>query len=189
MDLSASATAFGLIFLAELGDKTQLTAMALATRYPWGPAFAGIALAFAALNLAAVTVGGVLFALVPLLWIQVGAAALFAAFGIAALRSGADGGTGQEVVGSGRPLATAFLMILMAELGDKTQLATAGLAAREGAPAAVFLGSTLALWGVSLLGILLGRQLTRLVPLRQVQRAGGVLFLVFAVATVWQALD
>jgi putative Ca2+/H+ antiporter (TMEM165/GDT1 family) len=50
-------TTFALIFVAELGDKTQLTAMALALRYPWKRIFVGIALAFVVLNLAAVAVG------------------------------------------------------------------------------------------------------------------------------------
>lgn len=83
---------------------------------------------------------------------------------------------------------SAFGLIFVAELGDKTQLATAGLAAQQGAPLEVFAGSSLALWSVSLLGIFLGRQLTRYVPLRWVHRAGGVLFLLFSALTVVQAL-
>lgn len=190
MDLNATSLlgAFGLIFLAELGDKTQLTAMALAARYPWRRIFLGIALAFAVLNLAAVTVGTLLFQLVPLPWIRMGAAALFAGFGVAALRAGAASAEDAEVR-RGRPFVTAFLMILMAELGDKTQLATAGLAAQDGAPVEVFVGSSVALWSVSLLGIFLGRQLTRWVPLHRVQQAGGVLFLVFAGISAYQALS
>jgi len=180
--------AFGLIFLAELGDKTQLTAMALATRYPWRKIFLGIVLAFAVLNLVAVTVGSVLFALVPLLWIHLAAAALFGGFGIAALRAPSEAAAANEVR-VGRPFATAFLMILMAELGDKTQLATAGLAAQDGAPVEVFIGSSVALWSVSLLGIFLGRQLIKRLPLQRIQQAGGFLFLAFAGISLWQAFQ
>jgi putative Ca2+/H+ antiporter (TMEM165/GDT1 family) len=140
------------------------------------------------LNLAAVTVGSVLFAFVPLFWIRLGAGALFAAFGVSALRGAPDGGEEAGEMKAGRPIATAFFMILLAEFGDKTQLATAGLAAQEGAPAEVFAGSSLALWTVSFLAVLVGRQLTRYVPLRHVQRAGGLLFIAFAAASFYQAL-
>jgi putative Ca2+/H+ antiporter (TMEM165/GDT1 family) len=180
--------AFGLIFLAELGDKTQLTAMALATRYPWRKIFLDIVLAFAVLNLAAVTVGSVLFALVPLLWIHLTAAALLGGFGIAALRAPSEAAAASDVR-EGRPFVTAFLMILMAELGDKTQLATAGLAAQDGAPVEVFIGSSIALGSVSLLGIFLGRQLIKHLPLQRIQQAGGFLFLVFAGKSLWQAFQ
>jgi len=188
MDFAAFASAFGLIFVAELGDKTQLAAMTLATRYPWQKIFLGIALAFVVLNLAAVTVGTLLFAWIPVLWLQLGTAVLFAGFGVASLRSRVDAGEQPAGGATGRPFVAAFLLILVAELGDKTQLATAGLAAQQGAPLEVFAGSSLALWSVSLLGIFLGRQLTRYMPLRWVHRAGGVLFLLFAALTVTQAL-
>ncbi len=191
MDTGALLSSFGLVFVAELGDKTQFAAMALAARYPWRRVFLGIALAFALLNLAAVTVGQVLFAYVPIDWIRLGAAALFGAFGVASLRAGGleEGAGAGAADAHGRPATAAFLMILMAELGDKTQLATAGLAAQQGAPLEVFCGSSLALWSVSLVAIFLGRQLTRWVSLRRLQQAGGVLFLLFAAAALYQALS
>ncbi|GAB4267797.1 MAG: TMEM165/GDT1 family protein [Deferrisomatales bacterium] len=188
MNVPAFLSAFGLIFLAELGDKTQLTALALATRYPWRRVFVGVALAFAVLNAAAVTVGGALFAFVPLLWIQLGAAALFAAFGIASFRTPDETEESPAKGRAGRPVLTAFWMILVAELGDKTQLATAGLAAQAGAPLEVFAGSSLALWAVSLLGLLAGRHLAGRLPLRRLQQAGGCVFLLFAAASLWEAL-
>jgi putative Ca2+/H+ antiporter (TMEM165/GDT1 family) len=78
-------------------------------------------------------------------------------------------------------------MILLAELGDKTQLVTTSLAAQHDAIFAVFSGSTLALWAVSLLGIFLGRQLTRFVPLSVIHKAAGVLFLLFGGIILYQA--
>ena len=80
-------------------------------------------------------------------------------------------------------------MILLAELGDKTQLVTASLAAQHDAPLAVFAGSTLALWSVSLLGIFAGRQLTRVIPLAYIHKAAGFLFLIFGVVILYQALS
>jgi putative Ca2+/H+ antiporter (TMEM165/GDT1 family) len=188
VDSASFWAAFGLIFVAELGDKTQLIAVALATRYRWERVFLGIAAAFVVLNLAAVTVGSVLFSHVPLFWIRLGAGALFAVFGVSALRAVPGDGEEAGELRAGRPIVTAFVMILFAELGDKTQLATASLAAQKGALAEVFAGSSLALWSVSLVAVLVGRQLTRYVPLRHVRRAGGILFLAFAAASFYQAL-
>lgn len=182
---------FGLIFLAELGDKTQLTALALALRYPWKKIFIGIAAAFALLNLAAVVVGKLLFLLLPIFWVTMVSALLFLFFGFTTLRQacsiGDDDGPPPTAAGAVR---TAFVMIFMAELGDKTQLVTASQAARHsaslGGMGMVFAASTLALLLVSLLGIFAGKQLVRVIPLCWIHRAAGVMFLLFGVATLWK---
>lgn len=181
------ATTFGIIFLAELGDKTQLTAMALAARYPWKKVFVGIALAFAVLNLGAVLLGKALFALFPLFWTKLASAALFLYFGVTTLLHSEPGKDARGVTASGA-VRTAFLMILLAELGDKTQLVTLSLAAQYDAPLTVFCASTLALWLVSLLGIFLGRQLVRFIPLPYIHRAAGVLFLLFGGVLMYKTL-
>ena len=192
MTLAQFLSTFGIVFLAELGDKTQLTAMTLATHYPWKKVFLGIAAAFALLNLAAVFVGKILFVFLAPFWIQLLSAGLFLFFGINS-RLEKSFNEGEEEDGEKRfarkgPVATAFFMILLAELGDKTQLGTASLAAQQ-PPLAVFLGSTLALWTCSLIGIFLGRQLTRFIPLFWIHRAAGLLFLVFAGHNVWLAFS
>lgn len=181
---------FGIIFLAELGDKTQLTAMTLAVKFPWKKTFIGIAAAFALLNVGAVAAGKLLFAVLPLFWIKLASAILFIFFGAATLRgAGFDArqeeAEEQRLTGRG-PVVTSFVMILMAELGDKTQLVTASLAAQHDAILAVFAGSTLALWSVSLLGIFAGRQLTRFIPLPLIHKAAGCLFIIFGVAIAYQ---
>ena len=112
---------------------------------------------------------------------------LFLYFGYSTLRHGCD--SDDDGSGPPRPAATAartaFIMIFMAELGDKTQLVTASQAAQHSASlsgmAAVFASSTLALWSVSLLGIFAGKQLVRFVPLCWIHRAAGFMFLVFGV--------
>jgi len=188
MDFAVFLSSFGIIFLAELGDKTQLTAMALATRYPWKKIFVGIAAAFALLNLGAVLIGKLLFAVLPIFWIKLVSGGLFLFFGITTLRAYSGGEEeGPKRASARGPILTAFLMILLAELGDKTQLVTTSLAAQHNAPLAVFTGSTLALWSVSLLGIFLGRQLIRVIPLATIHKAAAVLFLIFGAAVLWQA--
>jgi putative Ca2+/H+ antiporter (TMEM165/GDT1 family) len=191
VNFSTFLSTFGLIFLAELGDKTQLTAMALALRYPWKRIFIGIAAAFAVLNLAAVLVGRVLFMLLPLFWVTLASALLFLYFGYSTLRNACDS---EEDDGppptAADAVRTAFLMIFMAELGDKTQLVTASQAAQHSASltgmVGVFTASTLALWLVSLIGIFAGKQLVKVVPLCWIHRTAGILFLVFGLAMGWR---
>lgn len=184
-------TTFALIFVAELGDKTQLTAMALALRYPWKRIFVGIALAFVVLNLAAVAVGKVLFLMLPRFWVSLVAALLFLYFGVSTLRNAcADEDDDVPPSTAVSAIRTAFIMIFMAELGDKTQLVTASQAAVHSASrigmAAVFTASTLALWLVSLLGIFAGKQLVRHIPVCWIHRTAGGMFLLFGGVMLWQ---
>jgi putative Ca2+/H+ antiporter (TMEM165/GDT1 family) len=181
MDWATLLNTFAVVFVAELGDKTQLTAMTLATRHPARKVFLGVALAFTVLNLLAVGVGEALFRVVSPLWIQLAAGALFAVFGIKAIRDGGGDEEGEEEERSTHSVVIgSFLAIFLAELGDKTQLATAGLAARTGDGVAVFAGSTLALWSTSLLGIVFGKKLLQRLPPAWVHRTAGALFLAFS---------
>jgi len=143
------------------------------------------------LNLAAVIVGKVLFVLLPIFWVTLVSALLFLYFGFSTLRQACN------IVDESAPpptaasaARTAFVMIFMAELGDKTQLVTASQAAQHSASIAglgmVFVASTLALILVSLLGIFAGKQLVRIIPLCWIHRAAGFMFLVFGCLTLWK---
>lgn len=191
MELSTFISTFGLIFLAELGDKTQLTAMALALRYPWKRIFIGIAAAFTVLNLAAVLVGRLLFLVLPIFWVTLISALLFLYFGYSTLKNACD----SEDDDGPPPTAadavrTAFLMIFMAELGDKTQLVTASQAAQYSTSLSgmfsVFVASTLALWLVSLIGIFAGKQLVKVIPICWIHRTAGLMFLAFGLVMGWR---
>jgi len=193
VDFTILFTTFGIIFLAELGDKTQLTAMALSVRFPWVKTFIGIAAAFALLNLGAVVLGKILFDFLPLFWIQMASGAMFLFFGVTTLWGKGFDKEEEEtqekrLEGKGA-IVTSFLMIFLAEMGDKTQLVTASLAARHDAPLAVFAGSTLALWSVSLLGIFAGRKLSRHIPLSYIHTAAGSLFIIFGAVVIYQAFS
>jgi putative Ca2+/H+ antiporter (TMEM165/GDT1 family) len=160
--------------------------MALATKHPWRKIFLGVAVAFVLLNLGAVLVGKLLFTFLPLFWISLVSGVLFLFFGVNTIRtSGFD--SEQEADGEQRtramgPVVTSFFMILLAELGDKTQLLTTSLAAQHDSQLMVFAGSTLALWTVSLIGIFAGKQLTRFISLSTIHKAAGCLFIVFGLA-------
>lgn len=171
--------AFGLVGLAELGDKSQLLCLALAARYGPRPVLTGAALAFTLLNLLAVTVGVAIAGLVPERAVEVGSGLLFVFFGIRTLW--AAGEAEEEAVdaeGARAPWLTTFLLFAGAEMGDKTQLAVAGLAAVAD-PVATFLGATAALVGVSALGALAGGWLHGRLPQAWIHRAAGAVFVGF----------
>jgi len=191
VDLSLFISTFALIFLAELGDKTQLTAMALALRYPWKRIFIGIAAAFFVLNLAAVLVGRILFLVLPIFWVTLVSALLFLYFGYSTLKNSCASDDEESLPATAADaVRTAFLMIFMAELGDKTQLVTASQAAQHSTSligmTTVFVASTLALWSVSLIGIFAGKQLVKVIPVCWIHRAAGGMFLVFGLAMGWR---
>ncbi len=191
MSLATTISAFTLLFLAELGDKSQLMALSLAHRYHAGPVLAGLCAAFLVLNILAVGVGAVLYELVPKVAIRVVAGVLFLAFGLYIWRAG---GETEEVIeevtatSAWRVVATSFGLIVITELGDKTQLALASMAAATGEPWAVLGGGTLALWVVSGLGVVVGATLLRRLPMAWVNRGAALLFFAFGGWTLARAV-
>jgi putative Ca2+/H+ antiporter (TMEM165/GDT1 family) len=184
---SASATALGLVAAAEFGDKSQLVCMTLAARHRHWPVLAGAVAAFALLNGMAVLFGAAVGHWLPPAVVAGAVAVLFLAFGIRSLLAG-DGEDADAVVerpGHGIFLTT-FLMIFLAEFGDKTQLTVAGLASAE-PPNAVWVGATLALSLTSALGIWAGRALLQKIPERTMHRVAGALFLGFAAVAAYEA--
>ena len=180
MDLSVITSAFVLLFLAELGDKTQLMTMTLAHRYPVRPVVAGVFLAFLVLNLLAVLLGAALYRYLPQQAVLVAAGLLFLFFGWRSWNEGDEEGDRDEDGRNGHgAFLTSFSLIFLAELGDKTQLALIALAASSGAVWSVFVGGTLALWTVSAIGVAVGSTLLRRIPKVWMHRAAGALFGVF----------
>ncbi|MGF1546601.1 MAG: TMEM165/GDT1 family protein, partial [Thiotrichales bacterium] len=179
-----------LLFLAEMGDKTQLMAMTLAHRYRVWPVIVGVFLAFAVLNLLAVLVGAVLFRYVPPQLVLGAAGVLFLVF---AYRSWCDANEPADDESRGTrarsALLASFALIFLAELGDKTQLAMIALAAGTGDLVAVFVGGTLALWAVSLLGIVLGATVMRRLPHLWMHRGAAAMFLIFGVIALYEAFN
>ncbi|MCW8887068.1 MAG: TMEM165/GDT1 family protein [Motiliproteus sp.] len=186
--LTAGGLSFVLIFLAEFGDKSQLVCMTLAARHrPW-PVLLGAVCAFALLNLVAVLFGASVARWLPEFWIALMVGVMFALFGVQALLSGTEE---EETVTrrSGHGLfVTAFLMIFLAELGDKTQLAVAGLGAAQPA-LPVWLGATLALTVTSAMGVLAGRTLLQKFPILWLHRASGMLFLIMAALAFYRVFS
>jgi len=180
-------TTFSLISVAEIGDKSQLVCMTLAARHRHWPVILGATAAFLVLNTLAVLFGAGIAAWLPEEVTAAAVAVLFGIFGIHALRS--DDEESEDVVESPRygVFLTTLLLIFVAEFGDKTQIAVAGLASTL-APLPVWLGATAALVMVSVLGVWAGRTILQRIPLRWLHRITGVVFLLFALIAAWRAL-
>ncbi|NJD25238.1 MAG: TMEM165/GDT1 family protein [Betaproteobacteria bacterium] len=184
--LASAGTTYLLVALAEFGDKSQLVCMTLAARNRGLPVVLGAIAAFAILNLLAVLFGAAVAAWLPEWLVVACVAILFAVFGIGALRYQDE--DDDEAVGE-RPghgvFATTFLLIFLAEFGDKTQLAVAGLGSTAD-PLPVWAGATAALATTSALGVIAGRKLLNRLPLAWIHRISGILFLALALAAAWR---
>lgn len=139
MDLAVIAVSIGTLMLAELCDKTQIAAIALASRGSPLKVFAGSSLGFIMANMLMVALGGWLHSVLPLELIRIASGILFIATGILTLR------VGEKVVSPGEGgFLQAFSLVGIMEIGDKTNLATLALAASTGAPLEVLMGLTIA---------------------------------------------
>ncbi len=199
--MSSLLTALGVVFLAELGDKTQLVALGFGARYRLAPVLVGVAAAYMASMLLSVVIGGVLGAALPTDAISVGGGVLFIGFALWTLRSvvvaadepascdiapesgSAPAPTGSSVGVIGSVAAAMFV----AELGDKTMLATATLAA-QGNPVLVWVGATIGIVLAGTVGVLVGRVLGSRLPERAILIGSSILFAVFGVVLIVSGL-
>lgn len=185
-----TALVFGVVFLAELPDKTALAGLVLGTRYRASYVFAGVAAAFLLHVVLAVAAGSVL-TLLPQQLVHAITGVLFLG-GAAVLLMKKDDEDEEirkpedqsfwKVAGAG------FMLILVAEFGDLTQIMTANLAARYDDPLSVGLGAVLALWAVAELGIVGGKALMKRVPLGLITKIAAVLMLGLGVWSLWEAI-
>lgn len=185
--LVALAVSFGVIFVAELGDKSQLMALTFATRFrPW-PVLIGITVATAVVHLVSVAVGVGLGAALPTGWIALLAGLAFLGFGAWTLRG--DTLTEEERSRAERTDRSAIVAVsvafFLAELGDKTMLATITLATRYGW-FGTWLGSTVGMVAADALAIMVGRILGRRLPDKIIRYGAAALF---AACGLWLILD
>ncbi|MEZ5407792.1 MAG: TMEM165/GDT1 family protein [Acidimicrobiales bacterium] len=187
--LQAFLLSFGVIFVAELGDKSQLMALAFATRYKPAPILIGITIATGVVHAFSVLVGAVIGARLPTTAITLVAGIAFLGFAAWTLRgdkldddeaSKADRATRSAVV-------AASVAFFLAELGDKTMLATITLATREGA-VGTWAGSTLGMVAADALAIGVGAVLGARLPEKAIRIGASVAFLVFGLLLIVEAL-
>ncbi len=183
VNLGALATTFGLIFVAELPDKTLYTILLLATRHRGLPVFLGACGAFLVQVMLAVAVGS-LFGQLPPGLLHWGTAALFLGFGLLMLlREEPAEELKTGAVSSRRLALLSFGLVFAAEFGDATQIGTAALSASLHARWEVFFGATLALWLTAALAVTVGRYLRDRLDKKLIRRGAGLLFCAFALFT------
>ncbi len=182
--MEAIATSFLLVAASEMGDKTQLLAFSLASRYRRpGVVMAGILVATLANHALASAVGTVVSEHVPARAMAGLLAVTFLAFGIWALRPDAlDAPAG---VGRFGPLVTTAVLFFLAEMGDKTQLATVALGARYQSVVRVTVGTTLGMLASDGLAVFLGDRLAHRLQAHWVRLVAAALFFLFAAASLW----
>jgi Ca2+/H+ antiporter, TMEM165/GDT1 family len=171
------------IFAAEMGDKTQLVALSFATRFkPW-KVITGVFLATLVIHLLSVFIGRETSSFIPLYYVKILVGLSFIGFGVWTLR-GDSYDEAQKKPGRFGQLATVAIAFFLAELGDKTQLATISLAAQYNSFIGVWLGSTLGMVAADGLAIIVGIVAGRKLPERLIRIISAAIFIGFGVYTL-----
>lgn len=150
-------TALFFVFMAEMGDKTQLMTVAFSAKFKARTVLLGVILAAAAINLISVALGEGFGKVFPAFWVNLFAGAAFIAFGIWTLKSEKENLDEKPRFGQHGPLVTVVIAFFLAELGDKTMLTAVAVASRYHNFLAVWLGSTVGLIASNALGIVAGK--------------------------------
>lgn len=165
------------VVLAEMGDKTQLLAMAFACKYRWQTVMWGVFVATAANHLMAAAAGNYLAAIIPMATIKVAAAVSFIIFGLWTIRG--DTLEGEDKKYNFSPFWTVTIAFFMAEMGDKTQLATIALAVEYNTIIPVWMGTTIGMIISNGFGIIVGNVMGRHIPERAIKWSSALIFIVF----------
>jgi Ca2+/H+ antiporter, TMEM165/GDT1 family len=191
MPLDSLLGALGLVFIAELGDKTQLAVLSQTCKFrsTW-PVFIGGSLALILVTAIGAVAGQLLGRVIPPGVLQTVAAIAFVVMGLLTWRESRKQEQDEDACAlaegactpwNWRAFVSTFGLLFVAELGDKTQLAVMGLASREASLWAVFAGGALALTAVTGLAVVGGQQLCRLIPRARLLTAAAILFVAIGV--------
>ena len=176
------------ITIAEMGDKTQLVSLAFATRFSPGLVLSAVLAATLLVHLLSVAIGELLGLALPTFWLAIGAGLAFIGFGIWTLRG--DTLEDEEAKAGARfgPFMTVAVTFFIAELGDKTMLATITLASQNQAFVPVWIGSSLGMVAADGIAILVGALVVRGLPERPIRYGAAAIFLISGIWTITDAL-
>lgn len=182
--MEAFLTALALVTIAETGDKTQLLAMAFATRFKAREVLTGVFIATIFNHTLAVALGEFLTTKISISYIQIAAAISFIGFGLWTLRGDKLEGEDKKKTRFG-PIGTVSIAFFIAELGDKTQLATIALAAKFQTPFYILMGTTIGMLIADALGIWLGVLMGKKIPEKIVKAVSAGIFILFGIAGLY----
>ncbi len=183
--------AFLLIFVAELGDKTQFMTLAMSSRYKATTVLLGVTVGTMAISLVSVLLGSVIGKALPANLMNILAGLIFIVFGIQALRQyKADEATDKDTPKKIRGFVwlTIAITFFIAELADKTMLATIAIASRDKHYFAVWLGSTLGLVTSNALAIIAGKALSKYLTGKVIHYGSAAIYIIAGIFAIRQGL-
>ena len=184
--MSAFWIALFFVFVAEMGDKTQFMTLSFSTRYRARTVIAGVFVATLLISLISVLLGEALGSALPLFWINLLAGLLFIGFGLWTLRNDDEDSEKSVPRYHLGPFVTVAATFFLAELGDRTMLATVIIASRERNFIGVWVGSTMGLVLANALAIIIGKMLGQRLPKRTLKY--GMAF-IFIASGVWALIE
>jgi len=176
------------VAIAEIGDKTQLLSLFLVARYATRtPIILGILIATILNHALSAWLGAWVAQWLPEAWLPWILSVSFIAIALWLLVPDKDDSESSRFLGMGAFMATT-VMFFLAEIGDKTQIATVVLAAKYTETFWVIIGTTVGMLIANIPVIMAGRWLMERLPLATARISASILFVVLAIATVWAAL-
>lgn len=186
--MTAFIASFLFVVLAEMGDKTQLLAMAFAAKYSASKVLLAVFLATILNHTLAVLTGHFLTVIIPMKVISLIAAFSFIIFGLWTIRGDKLEGEDKKETRFG-PVITVGIAFFLAEMGDKTQLATISLAVKYQNMLGVLMGTTLAMVTADAIGIIIGVVLRKHIPERTIKWFSAIVFILFGLIGIYNVLS
>lgn len=177
-----------LVVVAEMGDKTQLLAMAMASKYKAKQVLIGVLIATILNHALAVAVGSYLSSVIPMNVVKIVAAVSFLAFGLWTIRGDKLDDEENKKVKFG-PIVTVAIAFFIAEMGDKTQLMTITIAAENQHPLLILMGTTVGMLVADGIGILGGAWMCRHIPEVYIKWVAGTIFMFFGTLTLYNTVS
>lgn len=175
-----------LVVVAEMGDKTQLLAMAMAGKYKVKQVMAGVLVATILNHGLAVALGSYLSTSIPMNTVKIVAAISFLVFGLWTLRGDKIDDDDEKSSKFG-PIITVAIAFFLAEMGDKTQLMTIAIAAQSSQPLFILTGTTIGMLIADSIGIICGAWMCRHIPEKYIKWSAGIIFMLFGTITIYNA--
>jgi Ca2+/H+ antiporter, TMEM165/GDT1 family len=177
---------FLLVVVGEMGDKTQLLAMGMASRYKASQVMIGVLIATLLNHALAVLVGSYLSSILPMGLISIVAGVSFLVFGLWTIRGDVDDGTNK--VSRFGPILTVGIAFFLAEMGDKTQLMTITLGAEYQQPLFILMGTTLGMVVADGIGVFFGAWICKYLSQKYIKWMAGLVFLFFGSLSLYNNL-
>ena len=187
--MSIFISAFAFVLIAEMGDKTQLFAVACASKYKAKDVMIGITTSIIILNAIAVIAGSYISQVIPIIYVKAAAAVSFIMFGLLSVKNDDEEEEANIAKNKYGPIITVALAFFVSEFGDKTQLMAITMSAQYMKPIPVFLGAVLGMVIADGLGVIGGSYIAKFVPQKYIRWGAAVIFLIFGSTSLYTVLN